>query len=158
MSIFTNFDGAYGGGSYSSMPTDGGGADILQGGSVVGHDGVVPGMHDGHLVTETTNVMGGHDVSVDGKVVHSSHSNAMGGENIYHGSHLAKITVPNALGGVDIYNGDMQIQGSTMPNVFGGEDYLAMHGNFNEVMGAQDPLAHAGEYRMEPFDVTNGMK
>lgn len=108
----------------------------------------------GNMVMQTTNVDGGHDVIVNGKTVQSTHPNVHGGEDIYHGTKLHKMTIPNALDGVDIYGDNMQLQGMTMPNVFGGEDYLSLHGNADKILNYQDPLVHSAEYRMNPFNVT----
>ncbi len=152
--MFTNFDSAFGEGYYSGIPSGDGGTDILHNGSVVDryHPQALTAKN-GNMVLQTPNADGGYDVIVNGKTVQSTHPNVHGGEDIYHGTNLHQMTIPNALGGVDIYGVNMHMEGMTLPNVFGSEDYLSTHGNADAILTYQDPLAHSTEYRMNPFNV-----
>jgi len=157
MSIFTHFDANYGGGYYSAIPTTEG-SDILQTGTIVHHhQPETLSFENGNLVMEVYDVATGNmKVLVNGKLVEMRFDNAMGGENIYSNGMLSKVTVPNVHGGIDIYGEDMQHYGMAMPNVFGGEDYLAMTGNVTTMLSYQDPLGHASEFASNPFDITKG--
>lgn len=157
MSIFTDFDASYGDGSYTSVPQGDAGVDVLRDGTVVGHVNHPYGasFENGNFVIRTPNLVGGHDTVVDGSLETHTQSNVHGGEDIYHGTHLDQQTFPNAAGGVDIYDGDMQLQGMTAPNVFGGEDYLSMHGNADSILNYDDPLKYATKLRMDPFNAGN---
>lgn len=66
------------------------------------------------------------------------------------GTKLASSTMPNAMGSVDIFDGDMDMEGFTSPNVFGGEDFVSF-GNGEDMMSFDDPLAHSAEFRMDPL-------
>lgn len=152
--MFTNFDSTFGEGYYNGIPSGDGGTDILHNGSVVDHyQPKALTVKNGNMVMQTPNADGGHDVIVNGKTVQSTHANVHGGEDIYHGTKLHQMTIPNALGGVDIYDANMRMEGMTLPNVFGSEDYLSTHGNADAILTYQDPLAHSTEYRMNPFNV-----
>lgn len=152
--MFTNFDSTFGEGYYSGIPSGDGGTDILHNGSVVDHyHPQALTAKNGNMVMQTPNADGGQDTIVNGKLVQSTHPNVHGGEDIYHGTKLHQTTMPNAFDGVDIYGENMQLQGMTMPNVFGSEDYLSIHGNADTILNYQDPLAHSSEYRMDPFNV-----
>lgn len=152
--MFTNFDSAFGEGYYSGIPSGDGGTDILHNGSVVDHcHPKALTMKHGDMVMQTPNADGGQDTIVNGKFVQSTHPNVHGGEDIYHGTKLHQTTMPNAHGGVDVYRENMQLQGVTMPNIFGSEDYLSLHGNADTILSYQDPLVHSSEYRMNPFNV-----
>ena len=153
-SMFTQFDSAFGEGYYSGLPSGDGGTDILHNGSVVDHyhpKGLT--VKNGNMVMQVQNVHGGHDTIVNGKTVQSTQPNVHGGEDTYHGTKLHQTTMTNALGGVDIYDANMHMNGMTMPNVFGSEDYLSMRGNAETILNYQDPLVHSSEYRMNPFNV-----
>ena len=153
-SLFTHFDSAYGEGYYSGIPSGDGGTDVFHNGSLVEHynpKGMT--MKNGNMVMEVANASGGHDTIVNGKLVQSTHPNVHGGEDIYHGTKLHQTTMPNALGGVDIYDANMHMNGMTMPNIFGSEDYLSMHSNADTILNYQDPLVHSAEYRMNPFNI-----
>lgn len=126
-------------------------------GSGIGHDDMSAGFNDGNFVIKSSNCSGGHDTFVNGHHTTHTENNGLGGQNIYHENHLEQITSPNAMGGIDVYNGDMLYEGSFVPNGIGGEDYLSMHGNSLDMMHYQDPLAHASEYRLNPFDVRNNV-
>ena len=54
---------------------------------------------------------------------------------------------------MDVYDGNMHHEGSYIPNVHGGEDYLNLSGNGEAIMRYSDPLAHSNEFNMNPFDV-----
>lgn len=108
---------------------------------------------NGDFVIKSPNDVHGHDTFVNGQHVTHTEENVFGGSNIYHGHHLDEVTMPNVYGGMDVYDGNMQHEGSYMPNVQGGEDYLNMSGNGEAMMRYSDPLAHANEYSMNPFDV-----
>ena len=152
--MFTNFDSAFGEGYYSGIPSGDGGTDIFHNGSVVDHyHPRTLTAKNGNMVMQTPNADGGYDVIVNGKTVQSTHPNAHGGEDIYHGTNLHQMTIPNVLGGVDIYDANMHMEGMTLPNAFGSEDYLSMHGNADAILNYQDPLAHSSEYRMNSFHV-----
>ena len=55
--------------------------------------------------------------------------------------------------GMAVYDGNMHHEGSYIPNVHGGEDYLNLSGNGEAIMRYSDPLAHSNEFNMNPFDV-----
>lgn len=109
---------------------------------------------NGDFVIKAPNNENGHDTFVNGQ--HATHTakNIFGGTNIYHGHHLEEITTPSVHGGIDVYDGNMQPEGSYITNVHGGEDYLNLSGNGEAIMKYTDPLAHAHEFRMNPFDVS----
>lgn len=157
MSIFSHFDANYGDGYFSSVPTNEG-TDVFQVGEVVHHhEPEFLTFKDGHLVMELQDDGSGQGkVFVNGKLAETRLDNAMGGENVYSDGILAKVTVTNVHGGIDIYDGGMQHEGMTLPNVFGGEDYLSATGNAGEMLSYQDPLAHAYEFNSNPFDITRG--
>lgn len=111
------------------------------------------GFSHGNFVIKAPNMAGGHDTFVNGQHTTHTEHNALGGQNVYHGHELAELSVPNVHGGIDIYDGHMQPQGSFVPDVHGGEDYLSLRGNGDAIMHYNDPLAHSSEFRMEPFDV-----
>lgn len=152
--MFTQFDSTFGEGYYSGIPSGDGGTDILKNGTVVDHyQPKELTVKNGNMVMQLQNVNGGQDTIVNGKIVQSTHPNVHGGEDIYHGTNLHQTTIPNALGGVDIYDANMHMNGMTLSNVFGSENYLSMRGNAETILSYQDPLAHSAEYRMNPFDV-----
>ena len=127
-----------------------GGTNIMHDGLVVGHAGE-DGVVDSHgLTLAVPNEEGGTDVFEDGKLVSHSKHNIFGGTDTYHGTKLASSTMPNAMGGVDIFDGDMDMEGFTSPNVFGGEDFVSF-GNGEDMMSFDDPLAHSAEFRMDPL-------
>lgn len=135
MSVFTQFDAQYGDGYYSSVPQHDGSADVMHNGSLLHHhEPMLQNFEDGRQVLRITDpVTGEEQVRVNGQIVETSHDNIFGGQDIYRG-HAKALT--------------------TLPNVFGGEDYLSFNGNASTVLGYQDPLAHAGEYHANPFDIT----
>lgn len=108
----------------------------------------------GDFVIKAPNSENGHDTFVNGQHVTHTAKNIFGGSNIYHGHHLEEITVPSVHGGIDVYDGNMQPEGNYIPNVHGGEDYLNLSGNGEAIMKYTDPLAHANEVRMNPFDAS----
>lgn len=155
MDIFEDFDAAYGHGTYTSMSDGIGGHNILHGGKIVGHEAPLgmPNM-DGSI--RTPNALGGTDVSKAGHQISHSIPNAMGGMNVYHGTSLHHITFPNVQGGVDVYDHNMHLEGRSMDNDIGGENYLAFSGNTAEISQYENPLAHSAKCRFEPFDVKGG--
>lgn len=157
MSIFTDFDASYGDGTYSSIPQGDASVDVVHGGTVVSHVNHPFGANfeHGDFVIRTPNMEGGHDTIVNGSPTTHTQHNIHGGEDIYHGTHLDEQTFPNAMGGIDIYNGDMHYQGSTLPNTFGGEDYLSFHGNAANILSYDDPLQHISKLHFDPFDATH---
>ena len=155
MSMFTHFDNAYGEGYYSGIPSGDGATDVFHNGSVVEHYHPQPSaVEHGDIVMHVDNAYGGEDTIVNGKTVQSTHANLYGGEDVYQDGQLHQMTVANAHGGVDIYDSNMHMDGMTMPNLYGGEDYLSLHGNADTMLSYQDPLIHSSEYHMNPFDVT----
>lgn len=156
MSIFSDFDAAYGAGTYSSVPMAGGATEILHDGAVVDqlHPSELLSFEHGHTVMHTADpISGQRDTLVDGHLTSTTQPNVFGGEDVYHGSTLHHMTIPNQEGGVDIYDGSMHPEGSTLPNTFGGEDYLAGEGNSEAMLHYADPLAHSGAWHMDPFNV-----
>lgn len=155
MSIFTHFDANYGDGYYSAIPTTEG-SDVMQTGDIVHHhQPETLAFKDGNLIMEVYDAASGNiKVLVNGKLIETRYDNAMGGENIYSSGGLSKVTIPNVHSGIDVYGEDMQHYGMTMPNMFGGEDYLATNGNATTMLSYQDPLAHASEFISSPFDIT----
>lgn len=109
--------------------------------------------NNGDFVIKSPNVMHGHDTFINGQHVTHTESNGIGGLNVYHDGHLTEVAMSNAHGGIDIYDGNMQQHGSYILDVHGGEDYLNLSGNGDAIMKYHDPLAHASEFRMEPFNV-----
>lgn len=156
MSVFTQFDAQYGDGYYSSIPQHDGSEDVVYNGSLLHHhEPMFQSFEDGRQVLRISDpVTGEEQVRVNGQIVETSHDNIFGGQDIYRGHVKALTTMPNVHGGVDVYDGDMQLQGMTLTNVFGGEDYLSFSGNASTVLGYQDPLMHAHEYHANPFDIT----
>lgn len=71
--------------------------------------------------------------------------NVLGGHDIYHNAELIQSFTPNILGGLDVYDGEAHLQGQTMPNVWGGEDYWSFEGNTEQILAYEDPLIHANE-------------
>lgn len=155
MDIFEDFDASYGHGTYTSVSDGIGGHNILHDGRLVGHEASLgtPDM-DGSI--RTPNALGGTDVSKAGQQVSHSIPNAMGGMDVYHGTNLHHITVPNVHGGVDVYDHNMHLEGSSMDNGIGGENYLTLSGNTEAISQYENPLAHSAECRFEPFDVKGG--
>lgn len=157
MSVFTQFDHDFGDGYYSSIPTDDGGHNVVQNGTVIDHHGPeqMLNFEDGHAVIKVfDNNTGIHRTIVDGQTVEIRVPNTLGGENIYHGHELAKITTENSFGGENIYDGSMNQVGVTVPNIYGGDDYLSFEGNSHDILNYNDPLAHSHEYLCNPFDIT----
>ena len=149
MSIFELFDDAYGGGMYTSIPDGTGGIDIVHDGTVTDHlssDGTFQSQDDGLIVP---NIEGGLDIIVDGKVDSHTQPNIFGGVDVYEDNELSSTSIPNVEGGVNIFNSDFDFEGMTMPNVFGGEDYIANESNLDEIMTYPDPLMHSSEYKMD---------
>lgn len=155
MSIFTDFDCSYGDGVYSSIPNVSDGYDVIHDGSVVGNSDSSLGtdFEDGQFVIRTPNLFDGTDTIVDGSMEEHTQDNLFGGEDIYHGTDLDTQTIPNEMGGENIYDGDMQLEGISTPNLFGGEDYLSFEGNTGSILDYDDPLRYVGDWQMEPFDV-----
>ncbi len=151
MSIFDCFDASYGAGLYESMPDGIGGADIMHDGLVVDHAGTDGVLDSLGMALAVPNVDGGTDIFEDGDLVSHSVPNIFGGTDTYHGTQLFSSTIDNVMGGVDIFDGDMDMQGFTTPNVFGGEDLLSF-GNAVEMMSFDDPLAHSAEFCLDPLE------
>lgn len=149
MDMFELFDANYGNGIYESIPDGTGGADIFHEGTVVDHVNPDGTFKSQGTVLSTPNVEGGTDIIADGQIVAHTQPNIEGGMDIYDGDALARITIPNAEGGVNIYNGDMSMEGMTLPNSFGGEDFIAVRGNSTEILSYDDPLSCTSEYRMD---------
>src|ERR1035441_10287706 len=93
--------------------------------------------HDGTHEIASDNSMGGHDVSVDGRVIERD--------------------IPTGHGAHDMYDGDMKFIGTVTQNLHGGHDLLnADHGlvdsaiplghDTTTVMHYADPLQHLSEY------------
>lgn len=154
MSVFTDFDAAYGDGFYTGMPSGDGGTDIFHDGVLVDHMHHPMGANfeDGDFVIRTPNHEGGIDTLVNGHLAAHTQPNVMGGTDVYHDGHLAEVSIPNVSGGEDIYDDHMQIEGMTMPNVHGGEDYLSWPGNEDSIMQYDDPLLYTGKLRLQAFD------
>lgn len=151
MDIFEDFDAAYGKGCYTSMSDGLGGENIMHDGMVVGHEAPMGTMSpEGTL--RILNHEGGTDVLEGGQVQSHSVGNAMGGQNIYHDGQLHHITTPNPMGGVNVYDDTMHLEGISMDNGIGGENYLAMGGNVDAITQYDNPLAHSAECRFAPFD------
>lgn len=149
MDMFDIFDATYGNGIYEAIPDGAGGADIFHDGTVVDHmnsDGVFDSQGAAFAVS---NAEGGKDIISEGRVATHTQPNVVGGMDIYGEEGLEKTTIPNVEGGFDIYNSDMNLEGKTMPNPLGGEDYIVMQDNSNEIMSYDDPLRHSSEYRMD---------
>lgn len=108
---------------------------------------------NGDFVIKTPNMVGGHDTFVNGEHTTHTQHNIMGGQDIYHGHHLAQTTIPNVEGGIDVFDGSMHPQGSFFPDGIGGENYLSLTGNADSIMNFQDPLVHAADLHMNPFNV-----
>ena len=148
MDMFELFDSNYGNGIYESIPDGTGGADIIHNGSVADHANADGSFESQGDVFFTPNAEGGTDVISEGVVVAHTQPNIEGGVDVYHNTEVVRTTIPNAEGGVNIYNGDMNLEGMTVPNEFGSEDYVALQGNSNEIISYDDPLAYSSQYRM----------
>lgn len=148
MSIFDDFDAVHSFGTYSSVPDINGDVDLFHDGNLVDHiDQSTPSFeHEEH-----PNIEGGKDVYKDGKLYSHGTPNVNCGVDVYHGGILEHMTIPNALGGVDVYNSDMQLEGSTTPNIFGGEDFTPFPGNDAEILSYDDPLLHSSDYKPTSF-------
>lgn len=147
--IFDTFDAAYGNGIYEAIPDGAGGADIFHDGTVVDHinsDGVFDSQGNAFTVP---NAEGGTDTISEGHVTKHTQPNIFGGTDIYGDDGIEKTTIPNAEGGFDVYNADMDLEGKTMSNSLGGEDYLDVQDNSSEIMSYDDPLRHSSEYHMD---------
>ncbi len=154
MSIFTDFDAAFGDGYYTGMPSEDNSTDVFHDGSVVSHIHHPMGgnFEDGNFVIRTPNPEGGIDTLINGHLESHTQPNVMGGTNVYHDNHLVEISIPNSEGGEDIFDGDMHPQGMTIPNVHGSEDYLSWSGNEDSIMQYDDPLRYAGKLRLQAFN------
>lgn len=149
LDIFDLFDATYGNGIYEGIPDGTGGADIFHNGRFADHmnsDGVFDSQGSAFTVP---NAEGGEDVVSEGRVVKHTQPNEAGGTDVYGDDGLEKTTIPNVEGGFDIYDADMNSEGKTMPNSSGGEDYIVVKDNSNEIMSYDDPLSHSSEYRMD---------
>lgn len=152
MDIFTDFDASYSGEYFSGIPSGDGSVDIFNGSTVV--DKVQPvsnGFVDGNLVVHSANVAGGEDTFVNGKLTTHTQQNPFGGEDIYEGTEIKHMTIPNEHGGFDIYGENFQHEGTTFPNVYGGEDYLSTQGNAEEILSYSDPLRQIQNLRFDSF-------
>ena len=151
MSVFECFDASYGGGLYESIPDGIGGVNIMHDGIVADHAGMDGVLDSLGMALAVPNVDGGMDIFEDGDLVLHSIPNVFGGTDIYNGTKLVTSTMANVMGGVDIFDGEMDMQGFTMPNVFGGEDMLSI-GNAVDIMSFDDPLAYSAEFCMDPLE------
>jgi len=152
MDIFEDFDAAYGNGHYTSMSDGLGGENIMHDGMVVGHEAPLGTMSaDGSM--RVLNNEGGTDVINGGQLQSHSVANPMGGQDIYHDGELHHITTPNPMGGVNVYDSNMHLEGISMDNGIGGENYLAMTSNVDAINQYDNPLAHSAECHFAPFDV-----
>lgn len=159
MSIFSDFDAAYGGGYYNGLPSGDGSIDIFHKGTVVEHmplqvGGMSTDFENGDFVIKTSNNTGGIDTFINGQQTEHREANIFGGENVYHGNELDTISIPNIEGGEDFYQSDMQQTGMSLDNIYGLEDYLSFEGNSDNILQYTDPLIHSSEYKMNPFDVS----
>lgn len=148
MDMFDVFDATYGNGIYEAIPDNAGGANIFHDGTIIDHmnsDGTFDSQGEAFAIP---NVAGGTDIVSEGHVVKHTQPNVIGGTDIYDEDGLEKITIPNVEGGFDVYNADMNLEGKTMPNALGGEDYIVVWDNSEEIMSYDDPLLHSSEYRM----------
>ena len=148
MSIFEDFNASYSSGTYSSVPDINGDVDLFHDGNFVDHiNQSAPSFEH----EERPNVEGGKDVYKEGQIYSHSMPNSNAGVDVYHGGSLSHMTMPNALGGLDVYNSDMQLEGSTTPNIFGGEDFTPFPGNDAEILSYDDPLLHSADYKPTSF-------
>ena len=158
MSIFTDFDAAYGNGYYTGIPSADGSTDVFHNGTVVDnimpmHGGIGTGFEHGDFVIKTTNHDGGTDTFKNGHHIQHTQDNVFGGHDVYDGSHhLQEVSIPNVEGGMDFYDGSMHQTGMSMDNIYGGEDYLSSGSNINDILNYSDPLGHVSDYKMTPFN------
>lgn len=151
MDVFELFDACYDAyGAYESMPDGMGGMDIRQDGMVVDHMDADGTLDSQGMAFSFDNVEGGTDIIANGKTISHSKPNLFGGTDVYDGTDLVSTSIPNAMGGVDIYDGDMSLDGFTIPNVFGGEDFMTF-GNTDTLMSYDDPLSYSGDFSMAPL-------
>ncbi len=168
MSIFSDFDAAYGEGQYSGIPSSDGGTDIFHDGSIVDHVNPQNGalstdFVDGDFVINTPNLNGGTDTFVNGEESQHTQSNIFGGTDTYDDNgELEQTTIPNAESGVDIYGQDMDLEGMSVENIYGSEDMISFgddgssfmdSGNFDSMMEYSDPLSYAADNQMATFDL-----
>ena len=161
MSIFNDFDNIFGKGFFTAMPDQDGGHSIMKNGSVVDHltsehKYMTADLKSGEFVMKTPNVHGGEDTFVNGKLKQSTIPNVHGGEDVFDQEYNPlKKNMPNIHGGTDMYDAGMQLKGFTVPNNFGAENMLVLnddvYGNAAQIMGYDDPLAHAGYYKLPSF-------
>lgn len=147
--MFELFDSNYGNGIYEAIPDGTGGADIFHNGIIADHANADGSFESQGEVLVTPNAQGGNDFISEGIVVAHTQPNIEGGVDVYQNNELTRTTIPNVEGGVNIYDGDMNLEGITVPNEFGSEDYIAIQGNGNEIINYNDPLAYSSQYRMD---------
>lgn len=159
MSIFNDFHNSFSEGLYAGIPDHDGGHLILKNGTVVdhlsGHGGLAV-IKNGEVLIKTTNLQGGEDTFVNGKLTRHTAPNIHGDMDTFNSDHcLTQKTIPNSHGGENIYDDAMHLKGMTMPNAFGAESMLVLddsnHGNAAEIMGYNDPLAAAFKYNLPAF-------
>lgn len=154
MSIYTDFDAAYGN-YYNGIPAGDGTIDVFSGGQVVNNidmDG--SGISNGNIVFKTDNIYGGLDTFVNGTKISYTQPNIYGGEDSYTGTEQTHTTIPNEHGGSDVYGENFHREGTTFANIYGSEDYLHTSGNVSGIMMHEDPLRYAQNLKFPSLDMT----